>query len=351
MSSGEDIRADKLYEICHRVPKVELHCHLFGTIRKNTFLYFNERAGKPFTDEEILAFYIRGEKPVGVLKAFRTLDEKLIKYPKDLYRLTYEYLEDAHTHNILYTEFSWNPTGTVLVSGIPFKDAQKAIADAIDDAEKKIGTKGRLICAVDRADSGERAVQMVQWMIANRDPHTIGIGIDYRETNRGPQLFHDAYALAKKNGYKLTAHAGEYETPWQNVDYAVNTLHVDRVDHGYSMLHNEKLVQQLVKEKKTITVVPTNSYYLRNFTPKEWALKHPIRKMIKLGLHIHPNSDDPTLHDSDSTKDWMMMVCCFGATIKDLKQFSYNGIDGCWAPESEKKQLRDEVDKFFEKYL
>nr|ABP33174.1 adenyl deaminase [Brettanomyces bruxellensis] len=345
------IRADKLYEICHNVPKVELHCHLFGTIRKDTFLYFNERAGKPFTDEEILAFYIRGEKPVGVLKAFRTLDAKLIKYPKDLYRLTYEYLEDAHTHNILYTEISWNPTGTALKSGISFKDAQKAIVDAIDDAEKKIGIQGRLICAVDRADTGEKAVEMVDWMLENPDPHTIGIGIDYRETDRGPELFHDAYVKAKRHGYKLTAHAGEYESPWQNVDYVVNTLHVDRVDHGYSMLHNPKLVEQLVSEKKVITVVPTNSYYLRNFTPEEWTQKHPIRKMIKLGLRIHPNTDDPTLHDSDSTKDWMMMVSCFGATISDLETFSLNGVDGCWAPEEKKEELRAAITQFFEKYL
>ncbi|QPG73161.1 hypothetical protein FOA43_000467 [Brettanomyces nanus] len=340
-----------LYEICHNVPKVELHCHLFGTIRKNTFLEFNERAGKPFTDKEILAFYIRGEKPVGVLRAFRTLDSRLIKYARDLYRLTFEYLEDAKSHNIHYTEFSWNPTGTVISSGIPFKDAQRAIADAIEEAHSKLRITGRLICAIDREDSPERAVQMVDWMIANPDPiHTIGIGIDYRETNRGPQLFFDAYARAKEYGFKLTAHAGEFETPWQNVQYAVNSLQVDRVDHGYSMLHNPELVQQILKEQKVITVVPTNSYYLRTLPRSQWASKHPIRQMIKLGLKIHPNSDDPTLHDSNSTKDWMMMVECFGATIEDLERFSLNGIDGCWAPDESKLQWREDIKDFFKHY-
>ncbi|VEU20127.1 DEKNAAC101076 [Brettanomyces naardenensis] len=338
---------DNLYSLCHNLPKVELHCHLFGTIRKETFLDFNARAGKPFTDEEILSFYIRGEKPVGVLKAFRTLDSELIKYAKDLYRLTIEYLEDAKFHNIRYTEFSWNPTGTVITSRIPYREAQGAILEAIDDAKKQFGVTGRLICAIDREDSPERAVEMVNWMIANKDPRVLGIGIDYRETNRGPELFHDAYVKARKNGLKLTAHAGEYEAPWENVDYVLNTLKVDRIDHGYSMLHWPELVDQIIKEEKVITVVPTNSYYLRNLPRDQWAAKHPIRKMIKLGIRIHPNSDDPTLHASDSTKDWMMMVECFGAGIEDLKGFALNGIDGSWMSDKEKVEYKEEVRKYF----
>lgn len=339
-----------IFDLCRRLPKVEIHCHLFGTIRQKTFLELNAREGQPFTDKEIIAFYIRGEKPIGVLKAFRTLDSQLIKYPSDLYRLTCEYLEDAHAHNIRYTEFFWNPTGTVIESKIPYPEAQGAILKAIDYMKEKIGIVGRLICAVDRADSGERAVQMVDWMLANRHPYVVGIGVDYRETDRGPELFHDAYVKARENGLKMTAHAGEYETPWQNIDYVVNTLHVNRIDHGYSMLHNPDLVKQIVESKMTVSVVPTNSYYMRNIPKDKWASEHPIRKMIKLGVHVHPNSDDPTLHNSDSTRDWVMMYECFGATIEDLKLFSFYGIDGCWAPSDLKETLYNDVTAYFKQF-
>lgn len=338
----------EISDICHRMPKIELHCHLYGTIRQQTFLEFNAREGRPFTDDEILAFYVRGDKPVGVLKAFRTLESQLIKYPADLYQLASEYLEDAYSQNIKYTEFFWNPTGTVLGAGISYAKCQEAILDAIYDAEKSLGIVGRLICAIDREDSGARAVEMINWMVANRDPRVVGIGIDYCETNRGPELFQEAYSKARQQGYKLTAHAGEFEAPWQNVEYVLNTIHVDRIDHGYSMLHNPALVNQIVESGITVTCVPTNSYYLRTLPKEVWAKQHPIRKMIQLGVHVHTNSDDPTLHNSNPTRDWTMMYECFDASLDQLKLFSMYGIDGSWAPDELKSTLREQVNAFFD---
>jgi hypothetical protein len=77
------------------LPKVELHCHLFGAVRRQTFSELSARAGHPVSAEEIEAFYTRGEKPVGVLRVLRALDAVLIRQPDDLYRITYEYLQDA----------------------------------------------------------------------------------------------------------------------------------------------------------------------------------------------------------------------------------------------------------------
>ncbi|MFO1286201.1 MAG: hypothetical protein U1F49_06530 [Rubrivivax sp.] len=41
-----------------------------------------------------------------------------------------------------------------------------------------------------------------------------GVGIDYRETDRPPELFAEAYALARRHGLKATAHAGEFGCAW-----------------------------------------------------------------------------------------------------------------------------------------
>src|SRR5689334_11296081 len=103
---------DPLDDFLRAIPKVELHCHLFGTVRKATFEALNARAGSPLPQDEIEGFYTRGEKPVGVLRVLRALDAQLVRSPGDLYQLAYEYLEDAAAHNVRHAEFSWNPTGT-----------------------------------------------------------------------------------------------------------------------------------------------------------------------------------------------------------------------------------------------
>jgi hypothetical protein len=43
-----------------------------------------QRTGAPLDRAEIAAFYTRGEKPVGVLRGLRALDQYLITRPDDL---------------------------------------------------------------------------------------------------------------------------------------------------------------------------------------------------------------------------------------------------------------------------
>lgn len=336
-----------LEQFVRAIPKVELHCHLFGTVRQDTFRVLAAKTNNVVTPEEIDAFYTRGEKPVGVLRVLRALDAHLIVAPADLYCLTYEYLEDAHSHGVRYAEFFWNPTGTVRVSGIRYEAAQDAIVAAIRDARRDFGVIGRLIPSIDREAPPEEAVQMVEWMKEFRAPEVIGIGIDYRENDRPPELFLQAYRAAREAGFKCTAHAGEFGMPWMNVATAVDTLKVDRVDHGYTIVDNPELARQYAERGLVFTVVPTNSYYLRTLAPERWALDHPIRAMAKLGLKLHPNTDDPTLHHVTPTGAWLMMRE-FGFGIDDMRAFMLNGLDGAWIDEATRQAWRTEFAAAFD---
>ena len=322
------------------MPKVELHCHLFGTVRHDTFADLNRRAGAPLADDEIEGFYTRGEKPVGVLRVLRALDAELVRSADDLHRLAFEYLQDAAAHQVRYSEFFWNPTGTVHASGIGYRLAQQAIVRAIHDAERAFGIVGRLIAAIDREASPEAAVEMVQWVTENRCDEVIGIGIDYRENDRPPELFARAYADARRAGLKTTAHAGEFGMPWTNVRTALDLLQVDRIDHGYTVVDQPEFARECAERGVIFTVVPTNSYYLRTLAPERWALDHPIRRMPGLGLRIHPNTDDPTLHQVTPTGAWRMMVRDFGFGLDDLRGFMHNGLDGAWIDDTQRRRWR-----------
>lgn len=322
--------ADPLYGFLHALPKAELHCHLLGTVRQDTFRSLVRRAGAPISEAEIEAFYTRGEKPVGVLRVLRALDAELIRTPDDLHRLTYEYLQDAAAHNVRYAEFFWNPTGTARQSGLPYEVALQGIVRAIADAQADLGITGRLIAAIDREAPPEAATEMVEWVLAHRCDEVIGIGIDYREVDHPPEWFAPAYALARRGGLKTTAHAGEFGMPWNNVRTAVELLGVDRIDHGYTVLDNPAFARECAERGIVFTVVPTNSYYLRTLPPERWAQDHPIRRMPAAGLRIHPNTDDPTLHHVNPTQAWGMMVRDFDFGMADLRSFVVNGLDAAW---------------------
>ena len=316
------------------LPKAELHCHLLGTVRHRTFLDLAARAGAPVSPEEIARFYARGDKPVGVLHILRLLDQRLITRPGDLHRLAYEYLEDARAHGVRYSEFFWNPTGTARDSGIPYGPALDAILAAMADAERDHGIIARLIPSIDREAGAQAAVEMVEWLLARRRPEVVGIGIDYRETEHPPEGFWKAYRLARKAGLRTTAHAGEFGTPWQNVETALELLQCDRIDHGYTVVDRPELARACAERGTVFTVVPSNSYYLRTLAPERWALDHPIRAMAALGLKLHPNSDDPAFHQVTPSQVWELMVSHFGFGLADLRGFMLNGLDGAWIDDS-----------------
>ena len=324
------------------IPKAELHCHLLGTVRRNTFTELARRANSSLSDTDIESFYTRGEKPVGVLRVLRALDADLLQSPDDLHRISYEYLQDAAAHQVRYAEFFWNPTGTVVTSGIPYAKAQAAIVQAIADAQTDCGIIARLVPAIDREATLSQALEMVQWVIENRHPHVVGIGIDYREVDRPPELFVQAYAAARKAGLRTTAHAGEFGMPWTNVRTAVELLKVDRIDHGYTVIDNPAFAQHCAERRIVFTVVPTNSYYLRTLAPERWAQDHPIRQMPKLGLRIHPNTDDPALHHVTPTQAWGSMQRDFGFNADDLRGFMLNGLDAAWIDDSTRRQWKSE---------
>lgn len=331
-----------LAQFLQALPKLELHCHLYGTVRRETFAALARREGAPLTDAEIEAFYTRGDKPVGVLRVLRALDAWLIRRPDDLHRLTYEYLQDAAAHGVCYSEFFWNPTGTARDSGIAYAAALPAILRALRDAQHDHGIVGRLVPAVDREAEPAAATEMVGWVRAHRAEEVVGIGIDYREVDRPPELFAQAYADARRAGLRTTAHAGEFGMPWTNVRTAVELLQVDRVDHGYTVIDNPGFARKCAERGIVFTVVPTNSYYLRTLAPERWSLDHPIRRMPALGLRIHPNTDDPTLHHVTPTRAWSMMVEDFGFGLDDLRDFVLNGIDAAWVDDSTRRRWRSE---------
>ncbi len=326
------------------LPKVDIHCHLYGTIREETFQELAVETAAPITHEEVSAFFIRGEKPVGVLHAFRFMEEHIFKKPEYLYRLTSECLEDLASENVRHAELFWNATGTMSHQpGLEFDALQRAITTAMEDAESRYDITARLILAIDREAPPEDAAVLVSHAISSPDKRTIGLGVDYRETGFPPEFFWKAYQMAKNAGLRLCAHAGEFGCHWRNVEAAIDLLQVERLDHGYTMVDNPELMSRIADSGITVTVVPTNSYYLRTLPPAEWASKHPIRAMLASKVNIHPNTDDPTFHNTTPNRVWVSMHQDFGATAEDITRMSLAGIEGSWAPAARKAELRQEL--------
>ncbi|MFO1286200.1 MAG: hypothetical protein U1F49_06525 [Rubrivivax sp.] len=65
--------------------------HLLGTVQRATLTEWVRRENAAISSAEIESFYVRGEKPVGVLRVLRALERQLMRHADDPARLTREY--------------------------------------------------------------------------------------------------------------------------------------------------------------------------------------------------------------------------------------------------------------------
>ncbi len=323
------------------IPKVELHYHLLGGVRLATMLDLARKYAVPLTERDAKCYYRAHQAETGEARGGIAALEclyGLMREADDYARVLEEVAEDAHACAVRYLELFWNPSDTVPATA----DVVAALASAIARVEARFGMRVRLIASINREKSPEAAAAMVREVALLAHPLVIGVGIDYREENASIERFWKAYRLAAAAGLRLTGHCSEFGLHWRNVETGVELIGLDRIDHGYTIVDNPELAARYALEGVPFTVVPSNTWYLRQWPEHaEWRRRHPIRAMGQLGLSIVPATDDWHIHATDAANCYRTLVEDFGFDLDSLRAMLEVSVRASWLPEQDKARLGD----------
>ena len=114
---------------------------------------------------------------------------------EDFHRIAYETLTEAAENNVRYREMFFNPT-THMAAGASYETCVDGLIDGIRDARTDHGIDCKLIAAVNRMETPELAVTMVETLAEHPRDEVIGIGMDYAEAEFPPERFWKAYRMA-----------------------------------------------------------------------------------------------------------------------------------------------------------
>ncbi len=330
-----------LYDWLNKLPKIELHLHIEGTLEPELMFELAQRnaISLPYKNvEEVKAAY-----QFNNLQDFLDIyyqGAQVLQSEQDFYDLTWAYINKCREQNVVHIEPFFDPQ-THTSRGISFASVISGIYRALEDGEKEFGITYCLIMCFLRHLSEAEAIETLE--LAKPYLEKIdGVGLDSSELNHPPEKFLQVFSLAKESGLKLVAHAGE-EGPAGYIWSALDNLAVERIDHGVRALDDTELVVRLIESKIPLTVCPLSNVKLKVF---ESMSEHTILTMLELGLNVCVNSDDPSYFGGYITENFNELSKHLSLSKKQAKQLVENSINGSFASKLRKKEIQVLLDDY-----
>jgi len=140
------------------------------------------------------------------------------------------------------------------------------------------------------------------------------------------------------------AHAGE-EGSAEDVWECLKSLRVSRIDHGNHSMDDDQLVKELVERKIPLTSCPLSNYYLKVVRKME---KNPVKKMLRKGLKVTVNSDDPAYFGGYINENYQSVCDALNLTKKDIYTLAKNSFEGSFLSDSKKQMMIEKLNRYAE---
>lgn len=325
------------------VPKVELHIHLEGATSPETFLELSKKnnIALPFNTVE------EGRKQFQYVGFMQFLDMfkacvQAIRDENDFYILIDRFAADQARQNIRYAEF-FISMSLHIMHGLDPSRVLSVIGHACRKAEADYGIKLRCIPDISRDRELGIALDVLKSLIRNKSEYIIGLGLGGSERN-DTKSFAGLFITAKQVGLRTVVHAGEWKGT-QVIWDAINSLGAERIGHGITIVKDPTLIEFLKATQIPIEVSPTSNR-CTGIIPQDQP--HPIHEMVRLGLNVTVNSDDPTFFGVSLTDEFVKLHD-EGMSDSDLVRLLHNAVNSSFMSMADKKTQLDELRKYLTK--
>ncbi|WP_312474117.1 adenosine deaminase [Neobacillus sp.] len=322
------------------LPKIELHCHLDGSLRPETIIDIAKQEGIRLPSVEIEALERELIAPLNC----ESLDEYLKRFAipnlvmqskENLRRISFELFEDAAQENVKYMEVRFAPL-LHTVKGLSVDEIIESVIDGMKDAEAQFDIKGNIILSCMRTMSVESAFEVVEEGKKFLGKGVVAIDLCASEEEGFCGKFVEPIALAREYGYRVTIHAGETGIG-KNVLEAVELLGAERIGHGV-FIKDCVEAYDVVKEKQVVLEMCPTSNVQTKAVPQ--YSEHPIYQFHKDGIKVTVNTDNRTVSDTTMANECTVVFNEFNISEEDYQQIYLTSVQACFADGETKEKLK-----------
>ncbi|HEY3319712.1 MAG TPA: adenosine deaminase [Planctomycetota bacterium] len=344
-----------------KLPKVDLHRHLEGSLRLETLWEFHCRQ-KQTLHASFEALRVACTVAPGEIPGFAAFLERFaglrFRYGglDDIARLSAEAVADAAADGVIYLELRFSP----VFWARRIKDVQPLTAvDSLEEVEAASVAviTGALSEALRHGIHVGFLVSLGrQFDVAVNQPSADLLRCPIGSEFRGIDLSGDERCSAlpfralinswRAAGKGVTIHAGEDSSAAgaANVSEAMDVLRATRIGHGVRVVEDPALVRELGETGVVLEQCPTSNIQTASVTSFE---AHPLKKLLASGVRVTINTDDPSISQTSLSQEYHLALTRCGLTPDELRRCALNAAHATFLPDVVKAELVKRVASAF----
>lgn len=290
--------------IAHNMPKIELHCHLDGSMSLPLTKKLLAQIGEEYTIEELRERLVAPRDCSSLSEYLKRFDLplKCLQTREGLSAAAEDLALSAAKEQVKYIEVRFAPSFST-AQGLSVRQVIESVREGLQKAEQKADIlTGIIVCTMRNLDT-ETNLAMLKEAREFLGDGVVACDLAGDEKAFKTSAFADVFAQAKAYGMPFTIHAGECGSA-EEIQTAIE-LGASRIGHGIAMRADEKL-QKLVADKKIgVELCPTSNLQTKAITDFS---QYPFRAFYDAQIPLSINTDNRTVSDTTCTDEYMVLA-------------------------------------------
>lgn len=309
-----------------KIPKIELHVHLDGSLNIDKISEITKE-DKKVLEEKMTA----GEKLSSLKDYLDKFDYavSLLQIPDLIRKLASSLREDLIKDNVIYAEVRYAP-----LKHIAYISMDEFIDIVYEELNKDKKLKVKLILCMMRNDSKLNNMKVINLAKKHLKKEVVGIDLAGDEDSYPTKDFKDLFDYANELKIPITIHSGE-STNYKEVEAALN-MHAKRIGHGIRSIDNFDLINKLKDNNILLELCPTSNVQTNSV---DIYKNHPIKLFSLLGVTYSINTDNRLVSEIDLSREYKKLIDNRLVTIEGIIKSNLNAIKYSFLTEEEKVTL------------
>lgn len=320
----------EIIEKLKKLPKVELHLHLDGSIPLEVASKLSglpkdklkEKMIAPDKCHNLSEYLTKFDFPIELMQT----KENLTLISKSLA----DYLE---SENVIYAEIRFAPMFHTN-KGLTYEEVIEVVLEGLKNSK----VKTNLILCMMRGLPKENNLKTIEVAEKYLNRGVCAIDLAGAEDKYPLAEYLELFEIAKTKNIPFTIHAGENGSATE-VEKAVK-VGAKRIGHGIHAIDSIDVLKILKNNDILLEICPTSNVQTNSVDIYD---NHPIKKLYLSDIAISINTDNKTVSNITLTEEYLKLYNRFNFNLDDFNIMNKNAIKHAFITEEEKEELLDHL--------